>query len=202
MADDTKNATVLNALGGNQSGTVSNAANILDATVEVAAAADANSVYTFFTIPVNARIHGISALYWDDLASTGSPTIDAGITGDDDCLIANQDVTAVASSAVSLISDPANWGKKLYEIAGISEAKYETDIIVTLKDAAANTGGTISICLAPSHARCRSRIHSSGSDEPPFTRALGAVAASSRWSSLLSITKWQSSPWKPKTAAS
>ena len=49
------------------------------ATVEVSAAASVNSTYSFGKIPSNARILGISEFSTDDLASSGSPTIDFGL---------------------------------------------------------------------------------------------------------------------------
>ena len=93
--------------------------------------------------------------FWDDLASTGSPTLDVGFlainsdtTTDDDALLADLDVTAAASTAVSLIDDFADWGKEVWELDGLSaDPKSQVWITATIKDAACNTGGTIAMSI-------------------------------------------------------
>lgn len=127
----------------------------LCATVEVTAAATQASTYNFGDIPNNARILPISKVYWDDLASTGSPTIDIGlfanngnITSDDDALRADLDVAASASSAV-LIADIVNYGKKAWEFVNGQTSAPQGNLTVkaTIKDADTNTGGTITLDL-------------------------------------------------------
>lgn len=153
MADDTKNATVRTHVGLSTGKTARGVVGI-DATVEVAADASAGSVYTMARIPSNARIHGPSIVYFDDLASTGSPTIDIGlkavadnITTDDDALNDGIGVSAAAGSA-RVVKDIANIGKMAWEFAGASaDPGGVVDVIVTIKDAATNTGGTISATL-------------------------------------------------------
>lgn len=128
---------------------------VIDATVEAAAAAAAGTEYVFFRIPTNARIHGLSEVRFDDLASTGSPTIDFGlkavdgnVTSDDDALNDGVDVATAAGSA-RLIKDHANYGKRAWEyVSGVtSDPGGFLDVIVTIKDAAVNTGGTITATL-------------------------------------------------------
>jgi len=153
MADDTKNATLRGGgkLGTNQIETA-RAAIIRDSTVEVAAAASADSVYTFLRLPTNARIHGLSRVAFDDLASSGSPTLDFGFaavsgnfTTDPDALNDGIDVATAASTA-NLIKDIANYGKLVWEIMGLSsDPGGFADLIGSLKDAAANTGGTVTL---------------------------------------------------------
>lgn len=156
MADDTKNATLR---GGGKLGTkqVETARSVIlrDSTVEVAAAASANSVYTFIRIPTSARISGLSAYAHDDLASTGSPTLDFGfaavdsnITSDPDALNDGIDVATAAGSG-KLIKNIANYGKTVWEILGLSaDPGGFVDLIGTLVDAAANTGGTVTVTVA------------------------------------------------------
>lgn len=127
------------------------------ATVEVTAAADLASTYfgQKTRIPSNARILGLSKIHFDDLASSGSPTLDIGlfavdsnITDDDDALNDGIDVfTAAGSSAV--VKDISNYGKRAWEfVSGQTEdPRGELDLKITLKDAAANTGGTLSLEL-------------------------------------------------------
>lgn len=128
--------------------------NVLDATVEAAAAAAAGTEYRMFRIPSDARIHGLSEVAFDDLASTGSPTIDFGlkavdgnITTDDDALNDGVDVATAAGTA-RLIKDHANYGKMAWELAGAAtDPGGFLDVIITIKDAAVNTGGTISATI-------------------------------------------------------
>lgn len=123
------------------------------ATYEVAAAASANSTYALARVPSNAVILPISKLHYDDLASTGSPTIDvglfnpsglSGITDDDDALAANIDV-ATAAGSTNLVTDLTKMGKAAWEhvASQTADPNQELEIKATLKDAAANTGGTL-----------------------------------------------------------
>ncbi len=156
MADDTKNATLraIQKLGTNQ---VRRAAGVMyvDSTVEVAAAASANSLYTMVRIPSDARILGLSRVAFDDLASTGSPTIDFGfkavdsnITSDPDALNDGVDVFTAAGTA-PLIKDIANYGKKAWEfVSGVTaDPGGFLDLTIITQDAAINTGGTITLSL-------------------------------------------------------
>tara|TARA_R100001591_G_scaffold114687_1_gene129299 strand:- start:16 stop:498 length:483 start_codon:yes stop_codon:yes gene_type:complete len=125
-------------------------------TVEISAAASATSTYFQgkLRIPSAARISGMSKINLDDLASSGSPTLDAGlfavnsnITSDDDAL--NDGIDAASAGSVSLIKDISNYGKKAYEFVSgqTSDPQGELDVVVTIKDAATNTGGTVTIEL-------------------------------------------------------
>ena len=156
MADDTKNMTLRDkvALGGRVTKEAQFGTLVMDATVEVAAAASAASIYTAFRIPTNARIHGLSEIAFDDLASTGSPTLDIGfagvdsnITDDDDALNDGIDVASAAGTA-RMVKDAANYGKRVWEYLGLTEDPGGlVDLIITIKDAATNTGGTLSATL-------------------------------------------------------
>lgn len=156
MADDTKNATLRDkiALGGRVTKEAQFGSVVMDSTVAVAAAASANSVYTFFRVPTSARIHGLSEVSLDDLASTGAPTLDFGFaavdsnfTTDDDALNDGIDA-ATAASGTKLIKDLANYGKTVWELLGLSEDPGGlADVIGTIKDAATNTGGDVTVTL-------------------------------------------------------
>lgn len=128
---------------------------VIDATVEAAAAAAAGTEYVMFRIPSAARIHGLSEIRFDDLASTGSPTLDIGlkavganVTTDDDALNDGIDCATAAGSA-RMVKDIANYGKMAWEyVSGqASDPGGFLDVIVTIKDAAVNTGGTITATL-------------------------------------------------------
>lgn len=103
------------------------------------------------TLPSTARIHGDSLVSWDDLASSGAPTMDVGvgsvdsnITSDPDALLAGLDVTSAGTNA--LVSDHADYGKMLWELAGLSEdPSGELDIYVSFVDAATNVTGDVTL---------------------------------------------------------
>ena len=124
-------------------------------TIEVTAAASAGSTYVVARIPSNARIFGMSKIYFDDLASSGSPTLDIGlkavnsdITTDVDALNDGIDVYTAAGSA-AVIKDITNYGKMAWEFVSgqTSNPGGALDVIVTILDAATNTGGTITVEL-------------------------------------------------------
>lgn len=128
-------------------------------TVEVGSADSATSTYRMARLNSNARLLGASRIFWDDLASSGSPTLDVGvtntvvptgatITADPDAI--NDGLDAAASgtpNVATLIKDPANIGKRLYEFVNgqTTDPKGQLDIIVTLADANVNVGGTITV---------------------------------------------------------
>jgi hypothetical protein len=130
--------------------------NVFESTVEVTAAASATSTYTMARLPMKARITNLSRLAHDDLASTGSPTFDIGLfpvgtnfTANDDAINDGIDVATAAAADVAVVKDPANIGKYVYELAGESaDPGGFADLKITLKDAACNTGGTVTLTLA------------------------------------------------------
>jgi hypothetical protein len=122
-------------------------------TVEVTAAASVASTYSFGNIPSDARFSGLSFIAFDDLASTGSPTVkvglfpvDGNITADDDALNSGIDV-ATAAARVNLVSDIANYGKRAWELVSgqTTDPKGELEVKATIVAAALNTGGTITV---------------------------------------------------------
>ena len=127
----------------------------LTATVEVGSADSATSTYDFMDIPSNARILGTSSLYFDDLASSGSPTldiglfaIDANITDDDDALNDGIDCATAAGSA-SVVKDVANYGKQAWEFVNgqTADPGGSLRVKVSLKDADVNAGGSMTMQL-------------------------------------------------------
>lgn len=127
-------------------------------TVEVGSADSATSTYSLARLPTNAVILPQSQVVWDDLASAGSPTIDIGlfaadsqteITDDDDAINDGLDAAAVRTVATGdFIKDPADIGKRVYELLGLStDPGGRVDVKLTLKDADVNAGGTVSLAL-------------------------------------------------------
>lgn len=123
-------------------------------TAEVVAS-DATSTIHMARLPSNARLLETSKVFFDDLASSGAPTFDIGLfpvvtgdfTADDDILNDGIDVATAAGSAV-VIKDIANYGKALWAIAGLTEDPgCQMDVKITVKDAATNATGTVTMSL-------------------------------------------------------
>ena len=130
-------------------------------TIELAAAASGTIVDFQLQIPSNARISALSRVLHDDLATSGSPTLDIGlyavngnITTDDDALNDGVAVSAVMTAStqtigVPLVKDFANGGKKAYEF--VSGQSTDPGGLLAVKgiirDAATNATGTITLEL-------------------------------------------------------
>lgn len=119
-------------------------------TIEVTAAASVSSTYTLAYVPSGARL-GDSRLYWDDMATSGSPTLDIGLVGpsftyDDDKLNDGLDLATVNSTTgIKIIKDIANQYKPLWLIAGLTSDPDEVWTIKgVIRDAAVIAGGTLS----------------------------------------------------------
>lgn len=116
----------------------------------------ANNTMKMVSLPSNARLHGISRVSWDDLASTGSPTLDIGIapvndaanavTADPDALNDGLDLATAAGTAL-MIKDHANYGKQVWEyVSGLtSDPAMQMDIYVSFVDANTNTTGDVTL---------------------------------------------------------
>jgi hypothetical protein len=93
-------------------------------TIELAPSASGTLVDFQLQIPSNVRLSAASRVYWDDLATSGSPTLDIGlyavdanITSDDDALTDGLAISAVSTANVGaqVIKDFANSGKRAWE---------------------------------------------------------------------------------------
>ena len=120
-------------------------------TVEVSAAASVSSSYTLAYVPSGARLSGASRLYWDDMATSGSPTLDIGLSGpsftyDDDKLNDGLDLATVnTTTGTRVIKDIVDMYKPLWLIAGLSADPDEVWTIKgVIRDAAVVAGGTLS----------------------------------------------------------
>ncbi len=122
--------------------------NIHSWTVEVGSADSDTSTYLIAHLPSNARIHDQSWIGYDDMASTGAPTLDIGtfnVTGGSDDVDAINDGLTVATAArtVPFIKILGDIGKYLWDLAGeSSDPGGFIDIKLTLDDADVNVGGT------------------------------------------------------------
>ncbi len=126
--------------------------NMLEFTVEVGSADSDTSTYHIAHLPSNCRLSGASHVSWDDLASTGSPTLDIGTynfadgTADDVDSINDGLDAAAAGVRVGLFGDIADYGLYLWDIgtSPTSDPGGFIDIKIVLDDADVNVGGTIS----------------------------------------------------------
>lgn len=123
-------------------------------TVECNADDDTGSTYHLARLPSNARILGISKLSWDDLATSGAPTLDIGIynrsgasdiTNDVDALSSGHAVSSASSG--NLLAGIATYGDALWEYVTSEtvDPKVSLDIKAVLADAAVTTAGTITV---------------------------------------------------------
>jgi hypothetical protein len=126
-------------------------------TYELLAAASASTI-DFGNIPSNARIAGCSRIYWDDLATSGSPTLDLGlfavnsnITDDDDAINDGLALSAVSTAMAGniVIKDIANFGKAAWELVNgqTTDPKGALKLKGTVKDASTTATGTITLDL-------------------------------------------------------
>jgi len=128
-------------------------------TVEVGAADTTSSTYLMARLPSNCIILPASTLYWDDLTTTGSPTVDVGcfnmsgksdFTDDPDALSNGHDVTSAGSGAlITQGASISDYGQPLWDHIGSVTADPKTDIDIKLKlvDAAVVGGGTMSVVI-------------------------------------------------------
>lgn len=128
---------------------------VVAATKSVTARTAGNTM-KMLRLPSNARISGLSHVAWDDLASTGSPTLDIGvgsvdsnITSDADALNDGLDLATAAGTA-KVVKDHANYGKQLWEfVSGLTaDPGGELDIYVSFVDANTNTTGDVTLEIA------------------------------------------------------
>jgi len=123
--------------------------------VEMSAAASATSTYLIATLPSSARLSDLSYMSWDDLATTGSPTLDIGvftpsyrtdspITDDADAINDGLDA-ATATRRSSFIKTIDNVHLPLWDhvASQTSDPGGMLDIKISLLDAACDSGGTI-----------------------------------------------------------
>lgn len=153
MADNlaTQRRSANNLAAGNG---ISYSVKNLTATVELAASASGTTV-TFGRIPSNARILSVSKVYWDDLATSGSPTLDIGlinvdsnITDDPDALNDGLALSS-ASTGSAVVKDIANSGLPAWDHVNGQTSDPGGELIVrgVVKDAATNATGTITLDL-------------------------------------------------------
>lgn len=125
----------------------------LVSTIELASTTSGGTI-DFGDIPSNARIMMNSVVYWDDLATSGNPTLDLGlaavdgnITSDPDALSNGHDVTSASNAAV--VGDAVNAGLPAWDFVNgqTSDPGGVLTVQGQIKDAPTNATGTVSLEL-------------------------------------------------------
>lgn len=127
-------------------------------TIELAAAASGTIIDFQLQIPSNVRLSSQSRIYWDDLATSGSPTLDLGlysvngnITSDDDAINDGLALSAVSTAQAGnhVIKDFANGGKAAYLLVNGQTTDPGGVLAVKgiVRDAATTATGTITLEL-------------------------------------------------------
>lgn len=119
---------------------------IITATKNLASPAQ-NSTHFLGRFDSNTRLHALSRVYWGDFASAGSPTLSIGLASVNNnfgapvpgALNSGLDISAPNAAGASMLAAPANSGKMLWELAGLSsDPGGQIDIYATIAAAASN----------------------------------------------------------------
>jgi len=129
----------------------------LTSVVEIPAVAS-GSTFKFMRIPRNARISNLSRVYWDDLSTSGSPTMDFGlasvnanITSDPDAFSAGHDITAADVTGEPLLDLFEKSGDFAWDFVNgqSTDPGGELDVFGTIVDAlTSGLTGTVMVELA------------------------------------------------------
>lgn len=133
---------------------------VLVSTVAITVSTTVGRTISFGRIPSNARILGASRLYWDDLATSGSPTLDVGLAAVNGNLVNADDVDALndglALSGVStamagnlVVKDIANIGLQAWDYVASEtvDPGGELEVTGSMLDAPINQAGDITLEL-------------------------------------------------------
>ena len=127
---------------------------LCNATVELAGSATGTTIF-FGRIPSNARILPQGFIYNDDLATTGSPTLDIGLASVDSNVTSDPDAInngialSSATTTTTVLADPANAGLPAWDLVNgvTSDPGGELDIYGTVADASTTQTGTVTACI-------------------------------------------------------
>lgn len=137
-------------IGKGDSGTLK---KFINRTFEVTSRTQNDTIF-FGRIPSNARISGFSRVRWDDLATSGSPTLDIGlasvgsnITSDADALSNGHDIATATTGGADVVGEIANIGKRAWEFVNgqTTDPGGQLDVYGSFVDAATNQTGTLVI---------------------------------------------------------
>jgi hypothetical protein len=122
------------------------------ATIELAASASGTTV-KLGRIPSNARILPTGLIYNDDLATSGSPTLDIGLASVDSNITSDPDAInnglalSAATTTTTVLADPANAGLPAWDLVAsqTTDPGGELDIYASVVDAATTATGTVTV---------------------------------------------------------
>lgn len=126
---------------------------IMTATKNLASPAQ-NSTHKFMRFDSNTRLHALSRIYWGDFSSAAAPTISVGLASVNNnfgaavpgALTSALDGATATPAGASLLLAPANSGKTLWELAGLSvDPGGQIDVYVSILAAATNLTADITI---------------------------------------------------------
>jgi len=145
-----RRSSLLQAVGQGPAYSVKN----LSATIELAATTSGDTI-TFGRVPSNARFTGQCRLYNDDIATSGSPTIQFGLRAVDGNLVNADDPDAIGTgfalsssgSDVLMFSDIANIGLPAWDLVASesSDPGGVLEVYGTIKAAPTFATGTITV---------------------------------------------------------
>ena len=130
----------------------------LCSTVEVVATTTTiGQTISFGRIPSNARILGSSKLYWDALATTGSPALDIGLAAvngnlaqaDDPNALSDGNLVTSAGTGKTMPADIANIGLPAWDLVAseTSDPGGELEVTGIFTDAVFESDGTVTADL-------------------------------------------------------
>lgn len=119
-------------------------------TIELAASSSADTIY-MGRVPSNARFLPVCLIHNDDLATTGSPTLDIGLASVDSNVTSDPDAInngialSSATNTTILHADTTNAGLPAWDLVNgqSTDPGGELDIYGTVKDAATTATGTL-----------------------------------------------------------
>jgi hypothetical protein len=127
---------------------------LVSCTIELATTASGQTI-KLGRIPSNARLLPMCGIYNDDLATSGSPTLDIGLASVDSNITSDPDainngiVLSSATNTVQLYADAANAGLPAWDLVNgqTTDPKGSLDVYATIKDATTNATGTLSVTI-------------------------------------------------------
>lgn len=135
-------------------GDAQNVKALVCSTIELAASASGTTVF-LGRIPTTARILPTGLIYNDDLATSGSPTLDLGLASVDSNITSDPDAInngialSSATTTTTIFADPTNAGKRAWELVNgqTSDPGGLLDVYASVVDAATTATGTVTVEL-------------------------------------------------------
>jgi hypothetical protein len=133
-------------------GDANNVKCLVCATIELGVSASGATV-KLGRIPSNARILPTGLIYSDDLATSGSPTLDIGLASVDSNVTSDPDAInnglalSAATTTTTVLADPANAGLPAWDLVNgqTSDPGGELDVYGSVVDAATTQAGTVTV---------------------------------------------------------